>query len=369
MRRVLHVFGVMDRGGAETRTLEVMRRAVGRGYTFDFCVLGARAGVYAPEIARLGGRVLPCPLASRPLTFPVRLYRLLSDGGYDAVHSHVHQFSGVILLVARAAGVRTRIAHVRSSDDGRRPTPFRRLYRAAMRALVERHATRVVGVSASAMHAFWGPGWMRDRRKVVIYNGVEAAGPAGAPERAADRAAVRRELGLGPESRIVLHVGRFAPAKNHAGLVAIAAPLLARRADAALVLVGDGPLRPAIAAAIAARGLAPRTRLLGARDDVPRLLRAADVLVHPSRWEGLPGAVLEALAAGLPVVASAIPPVLEIAHHVAGVTLADPADPLGFAHAVEMVLAAPATAETRVGPLPGIFHAGASTERLLACYR
>ncbi len=372
--RVLHVFGSMERGGAETRTLEVMRRIDRRCYAFDFCVLSGVPGAYAAEITRLGGEVVACPLRPRPLTFVARFATLLRRGGYDVVHSHVHHFSGVVLLIARLAGVQTRIAHIRTVHDGHDAGAARAAYRRATRWLLARSATTVIGVSESAMNAFFGASWTADDRRRVIYNGVDH-------ERftARDaRARVRAELAVERERPLVAHVGNFTPAKNHRALVAIIAATVALRPDVMFVLVGDGALRAAITAEVARRGLAPWVRFAGARDDVPCVLAAADLLVLPSLWEGLPGAVLEALASGLPVVASPIPAVLEIARHTpalstfdhagdtpAALVTADPAAPHAFAGAIVARLPRGARAATR---LPRAFTVEESMERLLACY-
>jgi glycosyltransferase involved in cell wall biosynthesis len=363
--RVLHVFAAMDRGGAETRTLEIMRRLPSERYHFDFCVLSGRRGAYAAEIARLGGHVVPCPLAG-PATFMPRLVGLLRRGHYDVVHSHVHNFSGVILLLARLAGVPRRIAHIRSAHDGRASTPARRAYRMAMRQLIDANASAVIGVSECAMEAFWGAGWRHDRRKVVVYNGIEEA-----RFRDAEGAAtVRPEFRIPAGDALLLHVGGFSPPKNHAGLVDIFARLVARRARTALLLVGDGALRERVQEDVARRGLAAHVRFAGARDDIGRLLGAADVFVFPSLWEGLPGALLEALAAGVPVVASSIPPVLEIARRAHGIVAVDPADTEGFARRIDELLSAPAGAREGGGRtrLPDMFTIERSMVRLLACY-
>lgn len=358
--RVLHVFGTMDRGGAETRTLEIVRRLDRTRYAFDFCVLSGEPGVYAPEIRRHGAAVVPCALWPGVASFAARFVHLVRAGRYDVVHSHVHHFSGLILALARLAGAPTRLAHVRVTDDGRASTLRRRAYRAVMRGLIDRHATAVIGVSEGAMDAFWGPRWRADPRLVVIYNGVE-------PMRFAEPAvpaSVREEFAVPPGAPLAIHVARFDPQKNHTGLVRIAEKLVARRRDLVLLLVGDGPLRERVRKEVEASGLAGSVRFAGARDDVPRLLRAADVFVFPSLWEGLPGAVLEALAAGLPVVASPLPGVLEIARHADGIVTADPADPERFAAHVDGALAAAAPRAA----LPSIFTTATAMERLLACY-
>ncbi|MCC6848631.1 MAG: glycosyltransferase [Deltaproteobacteria bacterium] len=364
-RRILHVFGAMDRGGAETRTLEIMRRIDRAEYRFDFCVLSGRPGAYAAEIAALGGTVIPCPLAPR-WSFALRLLRMLRSGRYDVVHSHVHQFSGPVLLLARLAAVPIRIAHLRSVHDGRGDDLARRAYRRAARAILERSATTVVAVSTSAMEAFWGADWEHDPRRRVIYNGVDVA--RFAKGRGPD---VRAELGIPSDARVVLHVGSFTPAKNHAALVGIAAALDRRRSDDVFVLVGDGALRPRIEVEVAAHGLGHRFRFTGSRDDVPALLAAADVLVLPSRWEGLPGVVLEASACGVAVVASPLAAVAEIGREIAGIHTADPADAAGFAAVLDDVLQREASrrGSREVRGLPPMFATETSMRRLLECYR
>lgn len=296
----------------------------------------------------------------------MRLLRMLRSGRYDVVHSHVHQFSGPVLLLAWLAAVPIRIAHLRSVHDGRGGGLARRAYRVAARAIVARAATTVIAVSRSAMEAFWGADWEDDPRRRVIYNGVDVARFAcrGGPD-------VRTELGIPPAARVVLHVGSFTPAKNHAALVAIAAALERRRPEVVFVLVGDGALRPGIEAAVAADGLGPRFRFTGSRDDVPALLAAADVLVLPSLWEGLPGVVLEASACGVPVVASPLAAVAEIGRTIDGIHTADPADAAGFAATLDDVLqrAASRRSAQAARGLPPIFATETSMQRLLECYR
>jgi glycosyltransferase involved in cell wall biosynthesis len=94
--------------------------------------------------------------------------------------------------------------------------------------------------------------------------------------------------------------------KNHARFVAAAAEVAAARPDARFVIVGDGPLRGALEAQVAALGLGDRVTLTGVRHDVPALLARADLVVFSSDWEGLPLVALEALAAGTPVLSTPV---------------------------------------------------------------
>lgn len=345
----------MDRGGAETRTMEIMRRLDPQRLAFDFLVLSGRPGAYAAEIERLGGRVLPCAVPAGLAALPA----LMRRGGWPVVHSHVQHFSGAVLAAARAAGVERRLAHIRTADAEPNASRRRRLYRGTMRRLVDATATTVIAVSQAAMTAFYGPGWRTDARRVVLYNGVDDV-RFRAP---VDRAAVRAALNVPDDAALLVHVGNFHPAKNHAALVELATRLSKRAVPFVLALAGDGPGRSAIAKLFTERGLDANVRLLGARDDIPELLGAADCFVFPSHWEGLPGALLEALAAGVPVVASRIAPVEEIARQATGVECIAPGDGEAFARAVVRRLDHPIRAV-----LPAQFTTAAAMDGLLRCY-
>jgi glycosyltransferase involved in cell wall biosynthesis len=116
----------------------------------------------------------------------------------------------------------------------------------------------------------------------------------------AARQALRRELDVPEDSKVLLHVGSFTPEKNHAGLLRIAERVRSEHRDVHLVLVGDGPGRAEIEAQAARLG---RVHLLGVRSDVPRRMAGADILLLPSLTEGIPGVILEAGAQSVPSVA------------------------------------------------------------------
>jgi glycosyltransferase involved in cell wall biosynthesis len=331
---VLHIFGRMDRGGAEMRTVEVLRHLAPSSAKFSFLSLSGQPGELDAEICRLGGRV---HLVKLDASFPRRFPTLLRRERVDVVHSHVEHFSGLLLLLARWAGVPIRIAHFRSTTDGHRPTLRRRLQRSVMKALVNRNATRILAVSRGAMESQWGPSWEADGRCEVVYNGLDTA-PFSGP---AERDDVRAELGLAASSYLVIHVGRLDPAKNHAMVLDVFAQLARRLPDAHLALVGRGgnSVEACVREQAGREGILERVHLLGVRHDVPRLLKAADLMIFPSLWEGLPGAVLEACAAGIPVVGSAIPGVVEIAGYFPSVTvMADGAGVAAWAdHCMEAI--------------------------------
>jgi glycosyltransferase involved in cell wall biosynthesis len=135
-------------------------------------------------------------------------------------------------------------------------------------------------------------------RLVLIHNGVTHRPPT------VSREQMRQALAVAPDDRLLLTVARLSPQKGHAVLVDAAPAILARFANAKFVLVGTGPERDKISASISQAGLQQNVVMLGHRTDVPDLLAAADLFILPSLFEGLPLALLEAMASKLPVVAT-----------------------------------------------------------------
>jgi len=132
----------------------------------------------------------------------------------------------------------------------------------------------------------------------VIPNGVDVA-------RFADAWPIRNsELAAPPETRWMISVGRLHPQKGHRLLIEAVAPLLLKHPNWRLMIVGDGPLRGELDRQIGELGCRERIVLLGFRHDVPQLLKTSSLFVLPSLWEGQPNAISEAMAAGLPVIAS-----------------------------------------------------------------
>jgi glycosyltransferase involved in cell wall biosynthesis len=175
-------------------------------------------------------------------------------------------------------------------------------------------------------------------RLVMIANGVRhsPAGPSG----------IREELRLGPCDRLVVSVGNLYPVKGHQHLVDAMALLTDPHPAVHLAIAGRGDLADVLTARARERGLADRVHLLGLRSDVSAVLAAADVFVMPSLSEGLPLALLEAMFAGCPIVASDVGEVgAALAHGDAGV-LVEPGNPPQLAAAVSDLLANPARARS-----------------------
>lgn len=317
--RVLHIFGQMNRGGAELRTLDVMRRlGLSSSIRMDYCALSGKPGTLDEEIRALGGEVHLLPLGNG---FGRSFRRLLQEQRYDVVHSHIHEASGYILRLAHQAGIKIRVAHFRSTADGKPPSLFRHLKRLAFRHWIHRHATHILGVSRTTLDAAWSAKWSTDQRCQVIYNGIHPF----APSLHQERSEIQRELNVPGDRFTVIHIGNLRPPKNHAKILSVFREFQRRRPSARLLLVGEcnSAYGQDIQQRAQAIGLGEAVSFLGTRTDVSRLLAAADVLLFPSHYEGLPGAVLEACAAGLPVIASNLPVHREIGMYLSGLQLID----------------------------------------------
>jgi len=293
------------------RTLDLMRGIDQDRFKFDFCALSGLPGSLEGDIQKLGGTTYHCKLS---LLFPLKFAGLLRREDYDIVHSHVHLFSGAILTIARLSGVAKRIAHFRTMGSDEEIGSVRRLRDRTLRKLIDLNATSVMAVSEGAMTSAWGKDWPSDPRCSVPYSTVDLA----LFMRNRERDEVRREFGFTADSKIIVHVGRMVAAKNHGRLVEIFEELAELDPEVRLLLVGElrEPSYTVLRSKLTSSGLQDRVRFTGVRTDVARLLMASDLLLFPSLWEGLPGVVLEASAAGIPTLASNLPGIEEIASHI-----------------------------------------------------
>ncbi len=362
--RVMHIFGRMDRGGAEMRTVDLMPAMAERGVHFDFCVMTPGEGALNQRVIAAGSTVDVCALKGSFPRFVLGFRKLLRSRRPDIVHSHIHLTSGLIVLLAWTAGIRRRVVHFRSSSDGRRGSLPRRAYQGMMRRLIRRYATDILAVSYGAMDGGLGPDWKRDPRAQVLYNGFDA--DSFPRHRRAD-AALRAQWSIPHDAIIVTQVGRFVEAKAHNVTLDAIAKLGEDARRFVFLFVGNGDLQDDVRQQAKRAGVLEHIRFMGLREDVPDLLAQSDLSILPSRREGLPGVVLESLAAGTRVVASDLPGVREIEALCEGLTVIPTEDPGALAKAILRSGPHPVDS-TRVPMLPEAFRMETCADRLYAVY-
>jgi glycosyltransferase involved in cell wall biosynthesis len=228
--------------------------------------------------------------------------------------------------------------------------------------------TRVVAVSASHADYLSSSEGIDRRRLVVIENGIDL--DAWARVTPAARTRARADLGIGKDESVIVMVAALRPEKAHEALLEAIAALGARGRRVRALIAGDGPRRELLEKRAAALAIADRVDFLGVRDDVACLLHASDALVLPSRAvvETLPLAVLEAMAAGIPVIASAVGSIPEVVVDGSTGWLIPPADVLALAHRIEHVLDNPAEAARVAASARERVDARYSIERTAAQY-
>ena len=178
-------------------------------------------------------------------------------------------------------------------------------------------------------------------KTTVIRNGVNVE-RYGHP---VDKAKIRSELGLDPDARLIAVVATLTAPKGHSFLIKAMATVVFHHPDVHTLFIGDGYLREDLQAQVKDLNLCSHIHFLGNRADVPSLLAASDLFALPSLWEGLSMALLEAMAAGKPIVATAVSGTGQVLTHGETGLIVPPGDSQGLAEAIAQLLADPAQAQ------------------------
>lgn len=282
-------------GGTERLVIEIVRALQPRVDSVVCCL--DEPGAWAGELAALGVPVVS--LGRTPGFHPelaMRIARVMTEREIDVVHCHHYSPYVYGLLAAKLTNVSVVFTeHGRLSDGP--PSTKRRFVNPLLSLL----GGRICSVSADLREHMVAEGFPA-RRIDVVYNGIEP----GARADASQRAAARRELGVGDDALVVGTVGRLDPVKNLTAMLDAHALLLARHPAARAVIVGDGDERARLEARAAHLGIAHAVHFGGYRKDARALMAAFDVYLNCSSFEGVSLTILEAMAAGLPVIATPV---------------------------------------------------------------
>ena len=362
MRRVLWLAKGLGPGGME-RLLETHARFGNRGEFEYFAaylverpnsVVGALEALGVPCTKLGNGRDFNPRWAGELRTF-VRRFRI------DVVHVHSPMVAAVARPVLRFMRHRPAIVYTEHNSWACYSVPTR-LANAATYVLDDAQ----VAVSSAAARSAVGP---LKRRVEVLIHGIDIDSVAG---RAPQRDGKRAELGFGPDAIVVVTVANLRHEKAYDVLLKAAAQATANRPDLHFVSVGQGPLASEMKERCIRLGLGEdKFRFLGFRDDVHDLLAAADIFCLASRNEGLPVALMEAYALGLPVVATRVGGLPDVVEQGRSGMLVAPEDPGALAAAIVAVAADPgrrANMRRRASELSRQFDSRVSVRRLEAVY-
>src|SRR5882672_7051780 len=341
--RVLHLINSLDAGGTERQAVELLNRIDEKRFEPRLAVLGWRGPLrwqivtrfpYVPEFPLNGF------FNANAIKQLLRLRETMIEKRIAVLHTHDFYSGALGVTAARLGGIKVIAAqrHLRLSDRRIHDWGTRYIHRLANRVLVNAEGIRDHILKMGSVT----PG-----KIVVIHNGLDAPPQDEMDARALRvrrRAELLSKLGLGADAKIVGSVAGLRPVKGHRYLLEAAAKVMKADARVHLVLVGDGELRDEIAAQAARLGIGARTSLLGHREDSAQLAAAFDVAVLASLSEGLPNAVMEAMAAGAPVVATAVGGTPELIEDGETGFLIPPANPEALAERIEYALSHPGPA-------------------------
>ena len=311
----MHVVQSLEVGGLENGVVNLLNRLNGESFEHVICCL-SRSGRLAERIRAKNVDIVEVGLRTDRLRFPVlTLRKHIRKFAPDILHTR--GWSTVDAIFAGALAGVPRIVHGehgREASDPEGRNRKRNLIRRALSPLVDQFIT----VSEDLRDWLINDVGIPALKVATIHNGVDTE--RFAPERkkqdvSGARNALRASLDVPIDAILIGAVGRLDPVKDHRALIQAFAPLSHADLPARLVIVGEGPMRTVLEAEISALRLTERVRLLGERQDIPELLKTLDIFVLPSMAEGISNTLLEAMASGLPVIATRVGGNPELVEH------------------------------------------------------
>jgi len=302
--RVLHVIDSLDLGGAQVVLLNLIKYADRAKFEIEAACLHGR-GVFWEPLRATG---VPLRTLSFHHYFPSYapgLMGLMLARGYDVVHCHLLASNVVAKPIAALCRVPLRINHDHCNDKLTDP----RAWALPADTWANRFSTHVIAVSESTRAFVEAHEHVPAKRTTTIHNGIDCETYCPRPEQ---RSTARQRWDLPEDAFVIGGIGRLTHQKNFALFLEVAAGVLKTHPKVFFVIAGTGEDEAALRAQAGTLGIADRVRFLGFVGEMAALYPALDMLLLTSRYEGLPITILEAMAAGVPIVASRLDGIAEV---------------------------------------------------------
>ena len=311
--RVLHVVSVPGTGGVQVWVSQVAARQARQGYEVS---IACAADEESLSFFRGCGEIIPTSVCYskinplRDLSYLLELIGLFRRKRFDIVHLSAAKAALYGRLAARISGVPVIIYNAQGFPFHDFSNPVARVVLSTSEKLLSRYFTDMVVCCGTAVQAYAiKHNLVPESRLATIVNGVEI------PASLCPKEDARRALGLDQTASVVGMVGRLSRQKAPENFLHAAALVSRQVANTCFLVAGDGPEMASLKNLAGQLGIASKVKFLGNRDDIPTIMRALDVFALFSRWEGLPLAILEAMAAERPVVATAVDGNVEAVQH------------------------------------------------------
>ncbi|MGV3534030.1 MAG: glycosyltransferase [Chthoniobacteraceae bacterium] len=334
--RVLHVIDSLDLGGAQIVLLNLLQHADRTRFAPEAVTLHSH-GVFWEKLRATG---LPVRSLSPHHYFPSYvpgLAALMLAKRYDVVHCHLLVSNVLAKPIAAACRVPVVINHDHCNDKLTDP----RKWALPADTWTNRFSTHVIAVSETTRSFVVEHEGVPPDRATTIHNGIDCDTFQPRPE---NRAAARAQFGLPADAWIVGGIGRLTHQKNFELFLDAAADVLKQHPTAYFVIAGTGEDEAALRGQAERLGIAPHVKFLGFVRDMAALYPALDTLLLTSRYEGHPITILEAMAAGVPIVASRLDGIAEMLADGIDAALVPPGDQPGFVAAISRYIESPASA-------------------------
>lgn len=334
--RILHVLGSLERGGAETRMMEVFENLFQSGRLPDthILLLSGSFGHFADKAKSYG---IHLHLGNASLFGICRAARILRREKITVLHSHVHRASGPFIFAGFLLGVRMRVTHLRSTGDGKSASRIRNLRNYFFEMLILAFSTHLLAANQVVFEKVLGAGRKSKGEMLIAPQGVDV--------RKALREVERGYLTLESQHEDVVEIiqlARLDCEKNQNKTIEIFSEVSRLYPSARLVFYGEGSTNfsEQLARRVNQLGLGDRVIFGGVTDEPFAKLATSTVMLHPTLREGWPGVIFEAFSCGLPVVATKLPEIESSVGAKPGIYLVGQEEPLDswvatVVHAIE----------------------------------
>ena len=320
--RVAHIIGKWVGGGVEAVVMNYYRNINKNEIQFDFICDEDSTNIPYEEINSLGGKVILIPPYQKVFKYQKELKRVLEEGNYKIVHSHINALSIFPLRAAKKVGIPIRIAHSHSTTNKKEWK--KNLLKNALKPFSKLYATDYFCCTEHAGKWLFGKKEFEKGNIHILNNAIDIKKFKFNEE---IRNKKRAELGIDKDTIVVGHIGRFVEQKNHRFLIDLFSEIHKENKKFKLILIGQGPLEKEMKDKVETLNISNDVFFLGQRDDVNEMYQVFDIFVFPSLYEGLGMVVIEAQASGCNcVVSSEVPRIAQVTEIVKFCDLKDSLD-------------------------------------------
>lgn len=292
--RIVHIIGKWLGGGVESVVMNYYRNIDRKKIQFDFICDDDSSNIPYNEIEKLGGKVILVPPYQKIFKYLKELKKVLKNGNYKIIHSHINTLSIFPLFIAKVVKIPVRIAHSHSTTNKKEKR--KNFIKQILRPFSKLFATDYFACSEYSGRWLFGNKEFENGNIYILNNAIEIEKFKFNKD---VRIEMRKNLNINDDTLVIGNIGRFVEQKNHTFLIDVFNEVKKQKSNSVLLLIGQGPLENKIKNKVKELELGDSVKFLGQRNDVDRLYQAMDIFLLPSLYEGLGMVLIEAQANSL----------------------------------------------------------------------